>query len=176
MPILKATNLIICFDESGKKNSNPIQLMGDLCFPESIYYHSDFQPLHEINKKYNFHWTEYTGYSKTREGIEKLFELALPLTPYLQMNFINDSKSALEKQANVFTNIYKSKQEIASDTIYTKLPERICYGLLRGYSKYSHVKAKILVAQALEVFHKMILFNVIFHFQTSPLQKESYIP
>ncbi|MCG7337068.1 hypothetical protein MHZ95_17550 [Sporosarcina sp. ACRSM] len=146
----KTTDLIICFDESGKQSSDPIQLMGALCVPSSIYYHSDFNPLHQLNQEYEFHWTEYGGYSKTRIGIEKLFDLALPLAPYTQMNFINYSKSALELQAGVFSDIYDSKQTIASDTIYTKLPERICYGLLRGYGEHNQVQAKILVEDATE--------------------------
>lgn len=124
--------------------------MGALCVPSSIYKHSEFEALRQINNEYKLHWTEYTGYSKVREGIEKLFDLALPLVPYMQMNFINYSKSALEKQANAFLPIYDSKQAIASDTIYTKLPERICYGLLRGYSEHNQVQAEILVEDATE--------------------------
>lgn len=152
----KTTDLIICFDESGKQSSDPIQLMGALCIPSSIYYHSDFTSLHQLNQSYNFHWTDYGGYSKDRQGIEELFDLALPLAPYTQMNFIHYSKSALDLQARVFAKIYDSKQTIVSDTIYTKLPERICYGLLRGYSEHSQVQAKILVEDATEYRSKKL--------------------
>ncbi|BAQ10872.1 hypothetical protein OXB_2401 [Bacillus sp. OxB-1] len=115
----KITELTICFDESGKQSSDPIQLMGALCIPTFIYYHPDFAPLHELIQEHNFHWTEYSGYSKNRYAIERLFDLAQPLAPYTQLNFINCSKTALEQQARAFANIYESKQAIASDTIYT---------------------------------------------------------
>ncbi|WP_170145244.1 hypothetical protein [Ammoniphilus oxalaticus] len=38
MDYQKKTDLIICFDESGKHAGNPIQLMGVLSIPTSIRY------------------------------------------------------------------------------------------------------------------------------------------
>ncbi|RKQ14682.1 hypothetical protein [Ureibacillus endophyticus] len=145
-----SSELIICFDESGKQSSDSIQLMGALSVPGTIYNHVIFEELHNLNKSYSLHWTEYNGYSKAKEGIEKLFDLAQPLAPFIQFNLIHYSKSALSKQANMFQEVYQSKKNIVNDTIYTKLPERICYGLLRGYSEKSNVRASILIEDSTE--------------------------
>lgn len=68
----------------------------------------------------------------------------------MNFNFIRYSKSNLAKQAQVYMDIYESKQIIVSNTIYAKLPERICYGLLRGYGEHNHVQATILIEDATE--------------------------
>lgn len=143
-------DLLICFDESGKQNSDPIQLMGAFSIPKNIYMHPQYETFHSLNKDYHFHWTEYGGDAKTRNGIEKLFEFALPLAEFMNFNFIRYSKSNLAKQAQLYMDIYESKQIIVSNTIYAKLPERICYGLLRGYGEHNHVQATILIEDATE--------------------------
>lgn len=149
-PSNETPDLLICFDESGKQSSDPIQLMGAFSIPKNIYIHPLYEALHSLNTEYHFHWTDYGGDAKTRNGIEKLFEFALPLAEYMNFNFIRYSKSILAKQAQVYMDIYDSKQIIVSNTIYAKLPERICYGLLRGYGEHNHVQATILIEDATE--------------------------
>ena len=143
-------HLLICFDESGKQSRDPIQLMGALSIPTTIYMHPQYKDLHLLNKEYTLHWKEYGGDGKDRKGIEKLFQHALPLAEYMNFNFIRYSRSVLAEQANVFIDIYESKQVIVDNTVYAKLPERICYGLLRGYGEHNHVQATILIEDASE--------------------------
>lgn len=145
------TNLLICFDESGKNSSDPIQLMGALSIPLNIYMHPNFNTFHALNQEFSFHWTKYGGDSKIAKGIEQLFEQALPLAEYMNFNMIRYASSVLNSQAqNVFKDIYKPKKTIVDKTIYTKLPERICYGLVRGYGVHNDVQAKILIEESSE--------------------------
>lgn len=143
-------HLVICFDESGKQSRDPIQLMGAISIPENIYRHSKFTDLHKLNEVYNLHWKEYGGDGKNRNGIEKLFQYALPLAEYMQLNFIRYSRSLLAERANIFLDLGGPKKEIVDDTIYAKLPERICYGLLRGYGEHNYIQATILIEDASE--------------------------
>lgn len=143
-------DILICFDESGKQNSDPIQLMGAVAIPKSIYMHKDYESFHSLNTQYRFHWTEYGGDGKARNGIIKLFKYGFPLAEFMNFNFIRYSKSSLEQQAQIYKEMYGSKQIVVSNTIYAKLPERICYGLLRGYGQHNHVQATILIEDATE--------------------------
>ena len=111
---------------------------------------SRFADLHKLNGEYNLHWKEYGGDGKDRNDIEKLFQYASPLANYMQLNFIRYSRSTLAERANMFLNLGEPKKEIIDDTIYAKLPERICYGLLRGYGEHNHIEATILIEDASE--------------------------
>lgn len=163
----ESPDLLICFDESGKHNSDPIQLMGAFSIPKAIYTHPQYEALHSLNMDYRLHWTDYSGDSKTRNGIEKLFDYAVPLADFMNFNFIRYSKASLAKHAQVYMDIYESKQVIVSNTIYAKLPERICYGLLRGYGEHNNVQATILIEDATEYrakkLHKTIKDSLNIH-------------
>lgn len=152
--------LLIFFDESGKQGNEPVLLMGGISIPSTIYHHENYKSLHKLNSEYNYHWTAYGGDSKMRNGIELLFSEALPLANYVQLNFIRYFKSQLTQQAKPFSGVYESKQEIVSDTIYTKLPERICYGLLREFGENNHIRSTILVEDANEYRSKNLANNI----------------
>ncbi|OCS90960.1 hypothetical protein [Caryophanon latum] len=84
----QSSNLLICFDESGKNSRDPIQLMGALSVPYNIYQHPNYQAFHDLNKEYSYHWKNYGGDSKSRNGIIKLFELATGLVDYMNFNLL----------------------------------------------------------------------------------------
>ena len=151
MTLSQSSNLLIFFDESGKNSSDPIQLMGALSIPYNIYMHPDYQSFHELNQAYSYHWKNYSGDSKVRNGIIKLFENALPLAEYMNFNVIRYKGGDIEAHATAtFNGIYNPKQDIVDNTNYTKLPERICYGLVRGYGIHNNIQVDILIEDATE--------------------------
>lgn len=145
--VVPNTTLSIFFDESGKQQ-NPIQLMGALCIPSSIYRSEAMTSMHQLNKTYKFHWTDYSGDAKMRGGIIKLFQFAAELASYSQMNIIQYHYSQIEADARRFGSDLKA--EMAEHTIYSKFPERIMYGLLRAYGKSANLTADLYIEHANE--------------------------
>lgn len=151
------TDLAIFFDESGKSRADKVQLMGGLALPYNIYFSKQLDSLHQLNLEYRYHWSEYKGDSKQRNGILKLFRKSSYLAEYAQLNFIRYSSSDLAERAlkynldQPFINEESKKNyNIINKMIYTKLPERIMYGLLRGYSHTSRVTSSIFIEHANE--------------------------
>lgn len=149
-------DLSIFFDESGKGNQ-PNQLMGGLSIPNNIYRSSFFTDIHELNEQYSFHWSSYDGDYKTREGIIRLFELANSMAIYTNAIFIKYSQQKLKEMAFINTSRLEDarKKEIdgmnfLEETIYTKIPERIMYGLLRYYGNIGGITSTIYVEKANE--------------------------
>ena len=156
MSISNQSDLSIFFDESGKGNQ-PNQLMGGLAIPNNIYHSKDFKSVHKLNDQHTFHWSSYDGDSKMRNGIINLFELASPMAVYANLIFIKYSQTKLKEMAFKNTAKLESGQKKAIDdtnfleeTIYTKIPERIMYGLLRFYGNIAGVTSTIYVERANE--------------------------
>lgn len=69
---------------------------------------------------------------------------ANPLSEYAQLNFIRYSSSNLAARAGKYYEIQReNKQNIIQKMVYSKLPERIVYGLLRGYGDRDPVTALV---------------------------------
>lgn len=130
--------LKIFFDESGKKNNLPM-LMGAISVPNKIY---NIQELQNINKdlqenKRNYHFTTYSGDYKMKERIINLFKV---ISPYLNLC-----------RANILQ--YNKDNDIGQDfnrMIYSKFPERVFYGLLRGNGQLMDINADIFMENATE--------------------------
>lgn len=138
------TDLTIFFDESGKLKSDKVQLMGGLVLPSNIYNSQQFSDFRKLNTSYRYHWSEYKGDYKQKNGIIKLFKMANPLARFAQLNFIRYSTSSLARRANKYHIIDGEKgKNIIQNMVYSKLPERIVYGLLRGYGDTQPVTALI---------------------------------
>lgn len=71
--IIEETDLTIFFDESGKLKNDKVQLMGGLVLSSNVYNSEMFSDFHKLNTSYRYHWSEYKGDSKQRNGIFKLF-------------------------------------------------------------------------------------------------------
>lgn len=149
-------DLSIFFDESGKGNQ-PNQLMGGLSIPNNIYRSESFNAIHKLNEHYSYHWSSYDGDYKTKEGIIRLFELTSPMAIYTNTIFIKYSQQKLNEMAFINTAKLASEQKKAIDgtnfleeTIYTKIPERIMYGLLRYYGNIGGITSTIYVEKANE--------------------------
>ncbi|WHT49603.1 hypothetical protein QNH10_08915 [Sporosarcina thermotolerans] len=102
--------------------------------PSRIYFSNQFLSLHRLNESYRYHWSEYKGDYKQREGILLLFDIASSLAPFGQLNIIRYSRQNLIIQEKKFSTFDPDKKgnEIMTNMLCTKLPERIMYGLLRG--------------------------------------------
>lgn len=146
-PEAPAATLSIFFDESGKQH-NPIQLMGALCIPSHIYKNDQNISLHQLNQKYSFHWSDYSGDAKMRDGIISLFQQSFQIAPFSQMNILHYKYAQIEADAIRFGS--KLKSEMAEYTIYSKFPERIMYGLLRAYGKSTKLTADLFIEHATE--------------------------
>lgn len=140
--------LHIFFDESGK-NENP-SLMGGLSIPNSVYNSPDFTSLtQELREnKLDLHWSKYRGHPLDTGRIKRVFDATLKYHHLLKFNVITCYKPSEYHKAS-FHRMY-----------YSKLPERILYGLLRGYGKGISLEAEIKIERATEYetieLHKVV--------------------
>lgn len=125
------------FDESGK-NDDKVKLMGSLMIPKNIYESEDIKILNERLKKQEFklHWTQYDGgksesivYKEIIDTFSKYFSLC-------EFNII---------RYNYPQGICKKKLD---NMIYSKLPERVMYGLLRYEGSGIEIKADLYIEEA----------------------------
>lgn len=136
-------DLRIFFDESGKRDNRP-NLMGGLSIPTSLYESDKFQTWtqklrdHEIK----LHWVGFTGDSRIRENIIDIMKIISNHRKMLKFNIINYDYSILATGT--------SSRAIVSKTVYSKFPERLIYGLLRGYGKNIAINAYINIEEATE--------------------------
>ena len=130
-------NLKIFFDESGKK-SNPPMTMGAVSIPECIYQLDPIQLLNQNlkDKLVKFHFTKYNGNEHERTNIMTLLNI---FKPYMKMC-----------RGNVIYYIKPEKLNIRDfdKMVYSKFPERVFYGLLRGKGKLMNINAEIFMENA----------------------------
>lgn len=136
---MKDVNIEIFFDESGKNKDRPTT-MGGLLIPKGTYQSSDFQDLNKrlCNDEITLHWTSYRGDSKDMKNIKEVISTFATYSSLMDFNMINYIKPD------------RIKQSIFDDMIYSKLPERIIYGLLRYKGLDSVVNANICIEKATE--------------------------
>ncbi|MFD1736078.1 DUF3800 domain-containing protein [Bacillus salitolerans] len=134
----------IFFDESGRNKDKPTT-MGGLLFPTRIYNTYEFNRLSEKlrNKEMKLHWTDYAGYSKLRDDITETIHIFSRYAKFTKMNVINYNPHTLNERNTMFNG-----KDFSDLMIYTKLPERIFYGLLRNYGSDVWIKANIYIEEA----------------------------
>ncbi|OWZ83255.1 DUF3800 domain-containing protein [Natranaerobius trueperi] len=145
------SEIILFFDESGKRNSFPAT-MGALSIPQEIYNSNIFNQLNKElrNGDIKFHWNEYSGFKPQKKDIISTLKLVMECySEFLNFNIINYSKP---------TNTYNN--DMFNKMIYSKLPERVLYGLLRGYGKDSKIQANIIIEYATEYEKNNLNINV----------------
>lgn len=151
---LRTELMNIFFDESGQGSDRP-STMGGLLIPKTIY---ECNELKELNlklrsKKLKLHWTEYTGHSELKSDILSVIKIFSRYSKYVRMNVISYNTSTLESRYKLSHHegsrkkLKRSKDIINFKTlmIYTKIPERIFYGLLRNYGKDIYIKSNIFI-------------------------------
>lgn len=125
------------FDESGKNNDS-IKTMGSLMIPEKVYNCEEIISLNERLKKEEFelHWTRYDGGNSESKIYKEIIDIFSKYISLCEFNVIR-----YDYPAN------RSKQKL--DTmIYSKIPERVMYGLLRYQGKGIDINADIYVENA----------------------------
>lgn len=133
----------IFFDESGKGKDYP-NLMGAVLIPAACYELDSLQNLYELIRegKKPMHWTDYTGDSAAKRRIKTLVEQITAYHYLLKINVISYRMNKFEEMAGPIKPFYK---EIAEHAIYTKLPERVVYGLVRKYGRDTYVDASVYI-------------------------------
>ncbi|WP_201715465.1 DUF3800 domain-containing protein [Rossellomorea arthrocnemi] len=131
----------VFFDESGKNQKHP-HLMAGLLIPSQYYSSVAVQELNQIIKTSKLHWTDYNGDSKKRNQIWKILRTILKDERLLTMNIISYNQSKIEQNSKKLASMYP---DIADQTIFMKFPERIIYGLLRGYGSHVHLDTQIFI-------------------------------
>jgi hypothetical protein len=150
---LAKEKVMVFFDESGKRNNKP-NLMGGLSIPYDIYCLDDFQLLTQTLRDgvIKLHFKNYSGDSKEREHFIRVGEVLAKYANFIRIIIINYNYSALAASTELGT-------DLVEDMIYTKFPERILYGLLRGYGKNIDIEAEVLIEQATE-YENLNLFQL----------------
>ncbi|MEG6533703.1 DUF3800 domain-containing protein [Caldibacillus thermoamylovorans] len=152
---LKTETMQIFFDESGQDSDRP-STMGGLLIPESVYNSAEMLELNKklVSKKIKLHWTEYTGHAVLKENIKEAIETFSKIARYSKLNVINYNRSTLDWRYKLSGHIGSSKLgkrdkqrtlNFATLMVYTKIPERIFYGLLRHFGKDVYIKTKIFI-------------------------------
>ncbi|WP_018922938.1 DUF3800 domain-containing protein [Salsuginibacillus kocurii] len=137
----------VFFDESGKNNDKP-HLMGGMAMPAHVYKQPDFfDELSLIIRENEIHWTNFGGHHATSDRIKHLIYRAMKYSPVLTMNVISYDQSIIKENSHPFSNVHT---DLSEQTIYTKFPERIVYGLLRKRGKDAFANGSIIVEDATE--------------------------
>ncbi|MFS0883325.1 DUF3800 domain-containing protein [Metabacillus niabensis] len=159
-PPLQTQYMNIFFDESGQGSGNDKpSTMGGLLIPDIVYTSPELVELTNALRtgEIKLHWTDYTGDSKQRKNIENAIKVFSKYARYSKMNVINYNRSTLDSRYKLSEDQgSQSKKELskreksklinyATLMIYTKIPERIFYGLLRHYGKDVYIKTNIFI-------------------------------
>lgn len=136
---MNTSEILIFFDESGKKVDHPI-LMGGVAIPKEIYSRTEFNDLQGTRT----HWADFNP----KQSIKDLINLISKFESLVKINVINYDYTAIESAAHKFSS--PKDKEFTKRTIYAKFPERIFYGLLRKNVKYINTEADIIIEKASE--------------------------
>lgn len=148
--VLSTTLLNIFFDESGTKSDKPT-LMGGLLIPTTIYDTKEFKEMNTKLREKNYtklHWTDFTGYSPMENDILEVLNTFCEVAHFSKMNVINYNENPLDIRKTLYNADNKTAEVLSQRMIYTKLPERILYGLLRNYGKDVYVKSQLFVEES----------------------------
>ncbi|PDM38969.1 DUF3800 domain-containing protein [Parageobacillus toebii] len=148
--VLSVETVNIFFDESGTKNDKPT-IMGGLLIPTKIYNSFEFQELNRKlreNKFTKLHWTDYTGYEEMRKDILEVLTTFAKFSRFVKLNVINYNANPLDIRKKLYNQEQKAAELLMQKMIYTKIPERILYGLLRNYGKDVYIKSQIFIEKS----------------------------
>ena len=131
------------FDESGK-NNDPIKTMGSLMIPKKVY---SCEEIINLNKRlreneFKLHWTKYNGGLSESKIYRDLIEIFSRYASLCEFNVIR------------YDYPHDINKEKIDRMIYSKMPERVMYGLLRYQGKSIDIHADIFVEDA-------IMYNTI---------------
>lgn len=139
------TDLInVFFDESGKRKDKP-NLMGALAIPDKIYCAPKLEKYAQKmkNGEISLHWNKCTGDTTVKNNIIDAVSVLVEYQKALKFNVINYDYSTL-------ANRKEYEKDLIEEMIYTKFPERIIYGLLRGYGRNIYINTNIYIEDSTE--------------------------
>lgn len=141
----------IFFDESGKNKDSPTT-MGALLIPSLVYEHEIIKAINNKlkNKEFELHWKDYGGDSEKRSLILNVMADVMKFSSMFSFNVINYKKP----------NLQEGDKQLFEDMIYTKLPERILYGLLRQHGREISINADIFIEKATEYNKRKLKENI----------------
>ncbi|MGM7637610.1 DUF3800 domain-containing protein [Bacillus sp. Hm123] len=144
----------VFFDESGKRKTKP-NLMGGLSIPSKIYSLPEIEAYSQRLRdgEISLHWKDVTGHDKDRRNIIQVLEFIAKYHNMIKFNVIHYDYSML-------TSRKEFESDLIDKMIYTKFPERIIYGLLRGYGRTVDLTADIYIEDATE-YQSFQLDNLI---------------
>lgn len=118
--------------------------MGAVLIPTTCYEHESLKALNDLIKegKQAIHWTEYTGDGVAKRRIIMLVAQVMEYARLIKINVISYKTNKFEEMAMPIKNYYP---EVTEHTIYTKLPERVVYGLVRKYGQDTYVDASVFI-------------------------------
>lgn len=134
----------VFFDESGKGMDRP-NLLGALSIPRKSYESDDMQYInHFLRKKvFKIHWKNYNGDLQAKRNIEYLIDTLLLYKQLVKLNIINYHYGFLKGDEHY-------SQLERETVIYSKFPERLIYGLIRGYGNEMRVVSNIYIDKSTE--------------------------
>ncbi|MDI6578257.1 hypothetical protein QL320_21060 [Bacillus subtilis] len=142
----------VFLDESGK-NKNEISLIGALLVPEDYYNNEKISDLNHRLREESFK-LHFTSFKKSDSKLYKeVLEVFLENTDYLKFNVVTFKRNS---HFNTNLNMHSSY----NDMIYSKIPERVLYGVLREFGNFSSVSAKIYIEESGE-YKKRDLHKVV---------------
>ncbi|MCS6112581.1 DUF3800 domain-containing protein [Clostridium botulinum] len=149
--LMENNQVKIFFDESGKNNDRPTT-MGALLIPNLVYENEIIKSFNNRLQKREFelHWKDYGGDSEKRNLILDFITTIMKFSSTFSFNIINYRKP----------NLQEGDKHIFEDMIYTKLPERILYGLLRQHGSDISINADIFIEKATEYDKRKLKQNI----------------
>lgn len=144
----------VFFDESGKDKSK-LSLLGALLVPENYYVTSEIQSLNNRLKALDFklHFTALTR--DTEPDHYATIKAFLKYPDFLKCNIVGFKRSkhmAGHEHLNSSTSI--------NTMIYSKIPERVLYGVLRDFGNFAPVQANIYIEDSTEYTNLQLNKNV----------------
>lgn len=114
--------------------------MGSLCIPDNLY--RNFDKINDLNnrlknKEFKLHFTDY---KKSDFVIYKdVLNAFVELKKFIKINIVVYKK---DNHINAEKRRYTS---IVSKMIYSKIPERVIYGSLRGYGNFGNIESNLYI-------------------------------
>ncbi len=135
---MSEVNVKIFFDESGS-DDDPVKTMGGILIPSKVYSVKNIQQINNQlkNKEFRLHWTQYNGYHE--EDKKHYLDTIMSFSKYLSLCSFNVIHYERPEKLN---------KDKFNNMVYSKLPERICYGLLRHQGANADIETDIFIEKA----------------------------
>ncbi|APP17979.1 hypothetical protein BS467_19595 (plasmid) [Bacillus altitudinis] len=142
----------VFLDESGK-NKNEISLIGALLLPADYYNNEKISNLNDRLRREEIK-LHFTSFKKSDSPLYKeVLEAFLEKIDYLKFNVVTFKR-------NSHFNANLNMQSSYDDMIYSKIPERVLYGVLREFGNFSSVGATVYIEESAE-YQKRKLHKVV---------------